>query len=74
MSTTTLITTSTVLAPADCLMPITSSAATSATMAAAGRLNTPGTREPSAAAAVDPGAAVSAGGSDRPRSRRKLTK
>jgi hypothetical protein len=50
---------------ADCLIPITSSADTSSTMTAAGRLKRPGPA---------PGGAASAAGIVMPRSRAKLTK
>ncbi len=73
-STATLMITSTVLARADWLIPMSRSPATSSTMIVAGRLKTPGTISPPGPTAADPGAAVSSGGRCTPRSRRKLTK
>src|SRR3954468_4048046 len=62
-STTDLIATSNVFVSADCLMPITSSEATTRTMSAAGRLNRP-----------SGGGLISDGGMTIPKSRAKLTK
>src|SRR4051812_50051660 len=63
MRTTVLIATSSVLVSADCLMPITSSPATTRTISAAGRLNRP-----------SGGGLASDGGITTPKSRGKLTR
>jgi len=73
-STATFITTSAVLVLADSRMPMHSSAATSSTMQAAGRLNSPCVTPPPGSASTTSGAAVSRTGRRTPRSPRKLTK